>query len=372
MCNFRNYEWAIDDDGCITPSRGSGSCISIFDCQPIIDFMMRAPKPLSSEHTRILQRYQCGFQNNVKVCCPNNPNEISQMMGENNQRNDPDPPDVSDHINLRLLPQNCGVINTYDKIINGNKTGLFEFPWMALISYRTTRGPEFRCGGTVINNRYILTAAHCITGLSTPLLGVRVGEHDVRTRIDCETVGRNVTTCAPPVQDIGIATTIPHPNYERASFSHDIGLIRLSSNINTSVESVSPICMPVLEASTYNFTNRNVIVTGFGATETGRNSPELLKVEIPYIEREVCRRNYQGQAPVTYRQLCAGGRNQQDSCGGDSGGPLQVVQSLFDDARYVQHGVTSFGPRLCGSEGNPGVYTRVAYYMDWILDNIRR
>ncbi|KAL3285560.1 hypothetical protein HHI36_000090 [Cryptolaemus montrouzieri] len=357
-------QWAVDDDGCSTPFRGSGSCVDIYSCAPLVTFLRNAPRPLSQTDANLLRSYQCGSsQNRIRVCCPTDSNEISRLQGN------PSPPDVSNHRNIRLLPEDCGQINIGERIINGNETGLLEFPWMALLSYRLANGPEFRCGGSIINDRYILTAAHCITGLRYPLIGVRVGEHDLRTRPDCETV-KNKTTCAPNVQDVGIGRAIPHPRYNRTSFTDDIGLIRLSSRLNF-VENVAPICLPVTqEAASYNFTGRKVIVTGFGATETGRNSPVLLKVNIPFVEPNECRRVYENSAPIGHRQLCAGGQNKQDSCGGDSGGPLQVATALYDEPRYVQHGITSFGPRNCGADGNPGVYTKIAYYMDWILDTI--
>lgn len=77
----------------------------------------------------------------------------------------PDPPDVTNHPNLRLLDhQVCGPM-TQKKVVGGNSTGVIEYPWMALIAYDTGRGTEFRCGGTVISRRYILTAAHCVTTL---------------------------------------------------------------------------------------------------------------------------------------------------------------------------------------------------------------
>lgn len=81
------------------------------------------------------------------------------------------PPDVTNHPNLRLLDHtNCGIINM-DKIVGGSVAGIQEFPWMALLAYRTgAPKPEFRCGGSVINNRYILTAAHCVTALPSSKL----------------------------------------------------------------------------------------------------------------------------------------------------------------------------------------------------------
>lgn len=77
----------------------------------------------------------------------------------------PSPPDVTRHPNLRLLDHDlCGPISQ-QKIFGGNKTGVFDFPWMALIAYQTKNGPDFRCGGSLINKRYVLTAAHCVTDL---------------------------------------------------------------------------------------------------------------------------------------------------------------------------------------------------------------
>lgn len=114
-------------------------------------------------------------------------------------------------------------------------------------------------------------------------------------------------------------------------------------------------------------------MTGWGATESGRGSDELLKVEVPIIPEADCKKPYaKTPAKINHLQICAGGRNKKDSCSGDSGGPLQTISAWKNDVCFVQHGIVSFGPRWCGIESFPGVYTRVAYYMDWILDNIRR
>lgn len=80
----------------------------------------------------------------------------------------------------------------------------------------------------------------------------------------------------------------------------------------------------------------------------------------------------QAQKSITNKQMCAGGKNGKDSCGGDSGGPLMVKMQISTyDIRTFQQGIVSYGPRFCGIQGLPGVYTRVAYYMDWILDNLK-
>lgn len=68
--------------------------------------------------------------------------------------------------------------------------------------------------------------------------------------------------------------------------------------------------------------------------------------------------------------ICAGGRKDEDSCAGDSGSSLVKLVSENNHFNWFLYGVTSFGSSSCGTEGRPGVYTRVTYYMEWILRNI--
>ncbi|CAH1283065.1 unnamed protein product [Diabrotica balteata] len=364
-------DWVVDDDGCRTPNGGTGDCIPVRQCKPMIDVLRTVKRPLSPSISKQLNAYYCSFANNVaNVCCPQEPIIVQD---DSNAEVQQPPPDVSNHRNLNLLPSDCGYIDTSNKIRHGQDADLNEFPWMALLSYRTRRGPDFKCGGTIINNRYILTAAHCISNLDTPLLGVRVGEYNTRTRRDCVIAIDGSEKCIKdPVQDLAIEEIIPHPQFNATIISNDIGLLRVAK-INLDVESARPVCLPLGEHRTDEFTR--VTVTGWGVTDTqtGATSDILQKVDLPVVDLDHCRNVYKNQsrARITYKQVCAGGKNNQDSCPGDSGGPLHVARVIDNSARYIQHGVVSFGPRECGLEGYPGVYTRVAYYMDWILDNIR-
>lgn len=85
-----------------------------------------------------------------------------------------------------------------------------------------------------------------------------------------------------------------------------------------------------------------------------------------------CARVYQDyHVDIWFKQMCAGGGvDHADSCRGDSGGPLQAQGIVDDHPKIIQYGVVSFGPKSCGIKGVPGVYTRVAYYTDWILDSM--
>lgn len=98
---------------------------------------------------------------------------------------------------------------------------------------------RFACAGTIINKFYILTAAHCVTGLEKDTIaGLRVGEHDFSKDRDCERAGR-FEVCAPPYQDFVPDEIIIHPSYvglgkngARSRLQHDIALVRLDLPID--------------------------------------------------------------------------------------------------------------------------------------------
>merc|ERR1712080_158568 len=113
-------------------------------------------------------------------------------------------------------------------------------------------------------------------------------------------------------------------------------------------------------------------VAGWGATSpNGRDPAQILKyLDVEVMEGEKCRKVYETRGGIlTDKQLCAGGEKGKDACVGDSGSGL--MRSLQDPVRgflrYDLIGVVSFGPRLCGTEGVPGVYSRVESFIQWIL-----
>ncbi|XP_060534555.1 phenoloxidase-activating factor 3-like, partial [Cylas formicarius] len=160
------------------------------------------------------------------------------------------------------------------------------------------------------------------------VIGVRLGEYDLRNTEDCEE-----GYCAPKVQDFRAEKMMIHPNYNKRTYTNDIALIRLDYNANFSYSNIKPICLPVSEIND-DLTGKSAIVSGWGATEKGYKSPILLKVSVPVLSLSVCHKVYQQFAPITDQQICAGGYNGRDSCGGDSGGPMKYVGLVDGSPRY--------------------------------------
>lgn len=260
-------------------------------------------------------------------------------------------------------PNECG-IGQSDRLYGGNVPFLGEFPWTALIQYRKPNGDLlFSCGGSLINSRYVLTAAHCISGIpkNWKIVGVRLGEHDLsKAGPDCEE-----DECADPHIDVAIEKLIVHEdhNNEPRSQWDDIALIRFDRDVTFSPY-ISPICLPIDdEVRTGNKTGLRVTEVGWSRTVESRISDTKMRSDLEILNHSECDTAYQPQG-VTLRdtQLCVSRPKHGDICHGIAGSSLmQRVGAL----NYLI-GITSFGPTGCGNKNIPDVYTNVPSYIEWI------
>ncbi|KAF2905285.1 hypothetical protein ILUMI_00879 [Ignelater luminosus] len=326
------------------------------DC-PALNSLLEK-QPISQDTIDYLRKAQCGFVGKQpKLCCA-----IAT-------RSSPEA--------LELLPSRkvCGKQNE-NRITDGELTTIRELPWMVLLEYQKSKRRGFSCGGFLINNRYILTAAHCF--LSIPnhwkLISVRLGEHDLSKARDCEDETPGFVDCSDDPLDIAIEEKIPHDLYDPndVNQAHDIALLRLSRKVDFT-SYIKPICLPLSqELRNKYYVGENLTVAGWGKTETRSQSNVKLKAQVPVISKDNCAPVYASRGvTLVSSQVCAGGVNRKDACTGDSGGPLVVVDRTKLEETFVAYGIVSFGSDKCGAENFPGVYTRVADYIDWIIDHIK-
>ncbi|XP_033024294.1 serine protease 27-like [Lacerta agilis] len=249
----------------------------------------------------------------------------------------------------------CGQPITSPRIVGGQPASKGSWPWQ--VSILENFYPI--CGGSLITEQWVLSAAHCFFNRIGPMFqyNVLLGAYQLSNLSDNAVIS--------DVQQI-----ILHPDYNGlATSSGDIALIKLKSPIKFT-NYILPICLP--ESSTQFPLYESCWVTGWGDIESAVPLPDprtLQEVKVPLIIREVCNilfnsRPVPGLArdPVKQDMICAGyPEGGKDSCQGDSGGPL-VCQLK---GVWTQAGVVSWGVG-CAESHHLGVYTLVPSYANWI------
>jgi len=243
------------------------------------------------------------------------------------------------------------------RIVGGRKALPGEFPYqIALMRRPSNWTPRYVltfhvfCGGSVIADKWILTAAHCMPGVTPDMLRVVAGTTDISNE-------KNLTK-------IEVEKIFVHEQY--TDKANDIALLKLKTPVSkTSNGFANSICLPRPGA---NFKGAGVL-SGFGhMIENGdATSPHLNTVTVDLLEDRECMKY--GPTYKVPEMLCAGWmKGGKDSCQGDSGGPLAYRQP---NGQYVQVGVVSFGAG-CARAGTPGVYVRLSNYIDWINNIISK
>ena len=215
--------------------------------------------------------------------------------------------------------------------------------------YRNESSPW--CGGTLISDAHVLTAAHCTVDEAATGISVLLGEHNIA---DDE------------FNSVDVAEIINHPDYNNETVDNDFAILRLANPVNFTKE-VRPACLPADLNATY--AGVTATVTGWGDLSTGGSSPDVLQeVDVTVTTNAECNNAYGGE--ITKNMICAGDQG-KDSCNGDSGGPLVAPENSRQAVvvtpskkllklilKNRQIGVVSWGSAECALEGFPGVYAR--------------
>ncbi|XP_069875780.1 serine protease 41-like [Dipodomys merriami] len=250
----------------------------------------------------------------------------------------------------RLLTSPCGQRDVQPLIVGGEESVRGRWPWQ--VSLRLRRAHE--CGGSLLNHRWVLTAAHCLRRSPDPhTWTVQFGELTSRPSLWNLKAYSNRYKVKKIIMN-------PHANRKL----HDIALVKLASPVPYN-QHIQPVC---ILSSTSMFQHRpDCWVTGWGwLQENQKLQPpyHLREAQVTILNNSRCNDLYTtGRLDIIQSDMiCAGAEDGSvDSCKGDSGGPLVCEEN----GRWYQVGVVSWG-QGCGRPRKPGVYTNVSQHFDWI------
>lgn len=218
------------------------------------------------------------------------------------------------------------------------ETRLLQYPWQVALVARS--GNRVVCGGSLISSRSVLTAAHC-NRVHHSNIAVIVGG-----------------------KKISVTSWISHPDYDRETADNDIAIIILARDVRFS-DTVSPVCLPWNSYNSYD--NRRATVAGWGSLKRGRSHANR-EEDVYTMTNNRCKYDYPSTWSSSFLinsdKICAAS-SKHPTCPGDSGGPMVILE----DGAFTLIGVHSSGLR-CAQDAQPGVYSRVTSYLDWIMMEI--
>ncbi|XP_023360047.1 transmembrane protease serine 12 [Sarcophilus harrisii] len=266
---------------------------------------------------------------------------------------------ASDH--GTLFDRNCGrvpLVNAMSgsRVVGGHSAELGGWPWIVSLQVKMFPRAVHVCGGSLISENWVLTAAHCLKDIREPQFWrAVVGVHNLFQR------HRNT-------KKIKIKEIIIHPQFIPDTYENDIALFHLKRAVSYN-DYVQPICLPFFKEVFNLNTDTRCFVSGWGkTTEEGNASDTLQEAELHYIPRSTCNKRESYGGRVVETSFCAGEEDGiVDTCLGDSGGPLMCY--LPDAGKFYLMGITSFG-HGCGRKNYPGVYVQVQFFKNWVIKEV--
>ncbi|XP_072305773.1 uncharacterized protein [Eucyclogobius newberryi] len=244
-------------------------------------------------------------------------------------------------------------LGTQTRLVGSNQCPRGECPWQVLVELNRTP----HCGGVLIRPDWVLTAAHCVVNLPSQNLSVVAGVLDLESWMGSE-------------QRVSVQSVVLAPEYSWVTGQRDLALVRLDQVLILSRD-VVPVCLPNMDLTERELVQiRYHTVLGWGQRTSGGNKnynsqsapggTHMRKMEVPIIQHSLCAQK--SGLNLTDHMICAGYMSgRQDSCRGDDGSPLITE---FGSTHFLL-GVAGWG-RGCAEPGFYGVYTNVAYFIDWI------
>ncbi|XP_047394050.1 serine protease 57 [Sciurus carolinensis] len=231
------------------------------------------------------------------------------------------------------------------QIIGGREVTPHSRPYMASVSF----GGQHHCGGFLLRARWVVSAAHCFSDRDPRAGLVVLGAHTLHP-------------AEPTRQVFGIAAVAWHPDFQPATHTNDICLLRLNSSAVLG-PAVGLLRLPG-RGATLPAAGERCRVAGWGSVSDFEESPPgLMEAEVRVLGLDVCNRSWRGQLSPTMLCTRSGDQRRRGFCSADSGGPLVC--------RDRAHGLVSFSGLWCGDPKTPDVYTQVSAFVTWIWGVVR-
>ncbi|XP_005372037.1 granzyme C-like [Microtus ochrogaster] len=223
-----------------------------------------------------------------------------------------------------------------EEIIGGHEVKPHSRPYMAFIEFVKDDGRSYRCGGFLVKDNFVLTAAHCM-GSS---MKVTLGAHNISIQEETQ-------------QTIPVAKAFPHPDYNFKDDSSDIMLLKLERRARRT-NAVRTLRLP--RSNVHVKPGDVCYLAGWGIVALNVKLPDTLQaVELTVQKDEECESRF----PHSYNKataICVGDpKIKRAPCKGDSGGPLVCKNRAA--------GIVSFADKKCSA---PGTFTRVSSFLSWI------
>ncbi|XP_072938103.1 trypsin beta-like [Epargyreus clarus] len=253
------------------------------------------------------------------------------------------------------------------QVIGGTTATIRKFPHMAAVGWTKRDGQkkiiEFKCGGSLISEKFVLTAAHCTfdtddkTKVTSEPDLVRMGSNNLS-----DISGKNFK----------IIKKIKHPRYVPGKHYYDVALLELRTKI-IFTKKIHPACL----STSIPTQDTKLNVTGWGVTHSdSKNMSDILQMAtVNIVDHSVChdklKPTYSRKWPnLKKHQICAGVKaGGIDTCQGDSGGPLQMMIPTTSGLMHTVVGVTSMG-YSCAVQDMPAIYISVAEVLNWIEETV--
>ncbi|XP_006735225.1 transmembrane protease serine 12 [Leptonychotes weddellii] len=281
----------------------------------------------------------------------------------------PPPPQPTPHEDMRMktvrmirlhLMNNCGTAPLADalegsRIIGGTTAQTGAWPWVVSLQIQSGKILAHICGGSLVKNKWVLTAAHCTKDIRDPLMWrVVIGTNSIK--------GHH-----PHSKKMKVKAIIIHPDFNLETYVNDIALFHLKKAVRYT-DYIQPICLP-FDVFQKLDQNTKCFISGWGRTEEGGNVTDVLQeAEVHYISRKICDSEQSYGKIIPNTSFCAGDEDGIfDTCRGDSGGPLMCY--LPEHKRFFVMGITSYGYG-CGRKNFPGVYCGPSFYQKWLTDHL--